>query len=99
MRIVRVTLRRSETPEATDQASAAAALAEAVRDVGGITIEHVSTPVATDSEIELAIFVPAAELACPARWNDALTTSWQRVCDNGTTGWVISSGFITDNPW
>lgn len=99
MRIVRVTLRRNATTPATDQASAAAALSEAVRDVGGVTIEHVSTPVATDSEIELAIFVPAEELACPARWNDALTASWQKVCDEGTTGWEISSGFITDNPW
>lgn len=99
MRIVRVTLRRTSDPDATDHDGAAAALAQAVLNADGVTIEHVSTPVATDREIELAIFVPAEEVACPARWNDALTASWRKVCDGGATGWEISSGFITDNPW
>jgi hypothetical protein len=99
MRIVRVTLRRSSSSEATDQSTAAAALARAVLEADGVTIEHVSTPVVTDSEIELAVFVPAEELARPARWNDAVAAAWQRVCDDGTTGWEISSGFIVDKPW
>lgn len=99
MRIVRVTLRRSSTPDATDQVTAAAALAGAVLRGAGVTVEHVSTSVATDGEIELAVFVPAEELARPARWNDALRAAWQRVRDDGTTGWEISSGFIVDEPW
>lgn len=99
MRIVRVTLRRSSTPDATDQVEAAAALAEALRNGAGVTVEHVSTPVVTHGEIELAVFVPAEELARPARWNDALAAAWQQVRDDGTTGWEISSGFIVDEPW